>query len=77
MTFPPRSSCRKWRGCAADRLLIETDSPFLAPVPFRNKGRNEPAFVTRVAEVIAELRGATPAAIGDAARANFERVFKP
>ena len=41
-----------------DRLLIETDSPFLAPVPHRGK-RNEPAHVVRVAEAIAELRGTT------------------
>jgi TatD DNase family protein len=59
-----------------DRLLIETDSPFLAPVPFRGT-RNEPAHVIRVAEVIGELRGVAAAAIGEAARANFERLFKP
>jgi TatD DNase family protein len=59
-----------------DRMLIETDSPFLAPVPFRGK-RNEPSYVTHVAEVIGELRGTTAAAVGEAARANFERLFKP
>jgi TatD DNase family protein len=59
-----------------DRLLIETDSPFLAPVPFRGK-RNEPSYVTRVAEKIAELRGVDPTAVSEAARANFERLFKP
>jgi TatD DNase family protein len=59
-----------------DRLLIETDSPFLAPVPHRG-GRNEPAHVTRVAEVIAELRGTTPEAIGSATLDNFRRVFHP
>ncbi|HEX2121192.1 MAG TPA: TatD family hydrolase [Thermoanaerobaculia bacterium] len=59
-----------------DRLLIETDSPFLAPVPFRGT-RNEPSYVTRVADTIGELRGIDPAAVGDAARANFERLFKP
>jgi TatD DNase family protein len=59
-----------------DRLLIETDSPFLAPVPFRG-ARNEPAYVTRVAEVIGELRGVAAAAIGEAARENFERLFTP
>ena len=59
-----------------DRLLIETDSPFLAPVPFRGK-RNEPAYVTRVAETIAELRGSTAETISAAARENFERLFKP
>lgn len=59
-----------------DRLLIETDSPFLAPVPFRGK-RNEPSYVTRVAEVIAELRGTDADSVGEAARANFDRVFTP
>ncbi len=59
-----------------ERLLIETDSPFLAPVPFRGK-RNEPSYVTKVAEVIGELRGLAPEAVGDAARGNFERLFKP
>jgi TatD DNase family protein len=59
-----------------DRLLIETDSPFLAPVPFRG-ARNEPSYVTRVAEVVGELRGLSPAAVGEAARENFDRLFKP
>ena len=59
-----------------DRLLIETDSPFLAPVPHRGK-RNEPAHVVRVAEAIATLRGVPPGAIADATHANFERVFGP
>ena len=59
-----------------DRLLIETDSPFLAPVPFRGK-RNEPAYVTQVAEAIGRLRGLDAAAVGEAARANFERLFRP
>jgi TatD DNase family protein len=60
----------------SDRLLIETDSPFLAPVPYRGK-RNEPAFVARVAEVIAELRGVTAEEIGEATDANFTRLFNP
>jgi TatD DNase family protein len=59
-----------------ERLLIETDSPFLAPVPHRGT-RNEPANVVRVAETIAELRGTTAAEIGETARRNFERLFKP
>ncbi len=57
-----------------DRLLIETDAPFLAPPPHRGK-RNEPAFVVEVARKVAVLRGTTPDAIGAAARANFERLF--
>jgi len=59
-----------------DRLLIETDSPFLAPVPYRGK-RNEPAHVTRVAETIAELRATTAEVIARAARDNFARLFAP
>jgi TatD DNase family protein len=59
-----------------DRLLIETDSPFLAPVPYRGK-RNEPAYVVRVAEAIAEARGATAGDVGTAALENFTRLFKP
>ena len=59
-----------------DRLLIETDSPFLAPVPFRGK-RNEPAHVARVAEMIATLRGASFETIAAAALDNFTRLFNP
>ena len=59
-----------------DRLLVETDSPFLAPVPHRGK-RNEPAYVTRVAEVLAELRGTTVEEIGRATEANHIRLFNP
>jgi len=59
-----------------DRLLIETDSPFLAPVPHRG-GRNEPAYVARVAEVIGELRGESGEAIGAATQLNFGRLFNP
>jgi TatD DNase family protein len=59
-----------------DRLLIETDSPFLAPVPHRGK-RNEPAHVARVAEVIADLRGTTADAIASATHQNHVRLFTP
>jgi TatD DNase family protein len=59
-----------------DRLLIETDSPFLAPVPHRGK-RNEPAYVVRVAEAIAEARGARAGDVGAAALENFTRLFRP
>jgi TatD DNase family protein len=59
-----------------DRLLVETDSPFLSPVPLRGS-RNEPARVAVVTEAVAALRGTTAEAIGQATRANFDRLFKP
>lgn len=59
-----------------DRLLIETDSPFLAPVPHRGT-RNEPANVARVAQVIGEVRDVAADAIAEATRQNFVRVFNP
>lgn len=57
------------------RMLIETDSPYLAPVPYRGK-RNQPAFVRYVAEEIARLREATVEAIGAATSDNFFRLFR-
>ncbi len=57
-----------------DRLLIETDSPYLAPVPFRGK-TNEPAYVSHVAARVAELRGTTVEEIGQATTDNFFRLF--
>ncbi|WP_017470353.1 TatD family hydrolase [Amphibacillus jilinensis] len=57
-----------------DRLLIETDCPFLAPHPNRGK-RNEPAYVTLVADHIAELRGMTRDEVGRATTANAHRLF--
>jgi TatD DNase family protein len=59
-----------------DRLLIETDSPYLAPVPHRGK-RNEPAHVALVADHIAALRGDTPDRIREATAATFRRIFGP
>ncbi len=59
-----------------DRFLIETDSPYLAPVPFRGE-RNEPARVSRVAEVIGETRGATATEIGQRTTKNFGALFAP
>jgi len=57
----------------ADRILVETDAPYLAPVPRRGK-RNEPAFVVETARKLAELRGTTIEAITEATSANFERI---
>ena len=58
-----------------DRLLVETDAPFLAPPPHRGK-RNEPAFVVEVARRVAALRGVEPAAVGELARRNYARLFR-
>jgi TatD DNase family protein len=57
-----------------DRLLIETDAPYLAPVPHRGK-TNEPAFVRHVGERLAEIRGVSADRIGDVTTENFRRVF--
>jgi TatD DNase family protein len=59
-----------------DRLLIETDCPFLAPVPYRGK-RNEPAYVVEVARCIAELRGLQIEEVAGLTKANFQTLFDP
>ena len=58
-----------------DRLLIETDSPYLAPVPYRGK-RNDPSYVVHVAEKIADLRGMTLSSIEEQTTSNFFNLFK-
>jgi TatD DNase family protein len=58
-----------------ERLLVETDAPFLAPPPHRGK-RNEPAFVVEVARKVAAVRQASLEEVGQAARANFMRLFR-
>jgi len=57
-----------------EKLLVETDSPYLAPVPFRGKS-NEPAYVRHTAEFVAELRGVPYETIRDASTENFYRLF--
>jgi TatD DNase family protein len=58
-----------------ERMLIETDSPYLAPTPFRGK-RNEPAYVAHVAQAIAALRESDAETIGHATSQNFFQLFK-
>lgn len=60
--------------CPTDRLLVETDAPYLAPVPHRGK-RNEPAFVRTVAEALARARGEPVEALGQRTTENARRVF--
>jgi len=76
VTFKNAASMREVAAAVPmDRFFIETDSPFLTPVPFRGK-RNEPARVGLVAEKVAELRGLEAAQIAEASWANASRFFK-
>lgn len=63
------------RAAPPERLLIETDCPFLAPVPYRGK-RNEPAFVVETAKKLAELQGVSVEAIARITSNNFKQLFK-
>ena len=60
--------------CPPDRLLIETDSPYLTPVPFRGK-RNEPAYIRWVAEEVARVRGIDPEELSERTWSNAEALF--
>lgn len=59
----------------ADRLLVETDAPYLAPVPYRGK-RNEPAWVAQVVEALADVRGESTGAVVQASQNSFVRLFE-
>lgn len=75
LTFPKAEELRQIaKATPSDRYLIETDSPYLAPVPFRGKS-NRPAWVARVAEKLAEVRGVPEAVVGSQSTANFKRLF--
>ena len=58
----------------ADRVLVETDAPYLAPGPYRGK-RNEPAYVVETARVLAQVRGVSEAEIAQQTTANFFQLF--
>ena len=76
VTFPKSDALREIaRAVPAERLLIETDAPFLAPVPRRGK-RNEPAFVIHTAAVLAELLGVPEADLHDLTSRNFHALFR-
>ena len=75
LTFPSAGALRAIaQALPLDRLLVETDCPFLAPMPDRGK-RNEPAFVSRTAAVLARLRGISPEELARQTTANFFRFF--
>jgi TatD DNase family protein len=73
VTFPRAGALRDvLRLVPADRLLVETDAPYLAPVPHRGK-RNEPAFLAETVRVLAEVRGVSIEALAEQLHANFDR----
>jgi TatD DNase family protein len=77
VTFPRSAEIREVAAFVpADRLLIETDAPYLAPVPHRGK-RNEPAFVARVLEGVAALRGVPGEALREQLVLNFDALLGP
>jgi TatD DNase family protein len=76
VTFPKAEATHECaRRVPADRFLVETDCPFLAPVPRRGQ-RNEPAFVAAVAARVAELRGESLAQVAQVSTANAVRLFR-
>jgi TatD DNase family protein len=77
VTFPNAAGVREAAGMVPlDRLLVETDAPYLAPASMRGK-RNEPSFVVTTAHRLAELRGEPFEAFAAATTANFERLCLP
>ncbi len=75
LTYPAAAVIREAAALApADRILVETDSPFLAPVPFRGQ-RNEPALVRQTADALAHLRGITSQQLTQLTTQNFETLF--
>jgi TatD DNase family protein len=75
VTFPKSADLRDAaRAVPLDRLLVETDSPYLAPVPFRGR-RNEPGYVVRTLELLAEVRGVAREALGADLVRNFDTLF--
>jgi len=76
LTFPKADGLREAARITPDeRILLETDCPYLAPVPYRGK-RNEPAFVVDTARRLAEIRGTTPEAIAALTTTNFQKLAK-
>lgn len=76
LTFPKSGELRAIAAdLPAERVLVETDAPYLAPVPFRGK-RNEPAHVAHTARMLAEVRGVSVEEIGALTTGNFRRLFR-
>lgn len=76
ITFRKAEALRQTiRAVPLESLLVETDAPYLAPVPKRGK-RNEPAYTAHTAAVVADVKGVTPAELAEATTANFFRLFR-
>lgn len=77
VTFPRAGALRETaKMIPADRLLVETDAPYLAPVPHRGK-RNEPAWVVQVVDMLAAVREVAPTDLSNQVTENFVRLFQP
>ena len=75
LTYPRSIDIREAAAIApVDRILVETDCPFLAPIPHRGQ-RNEPALVTHTAAALADLRGISPEEVATITTENFHRLF--
>lgn len=75
LTFPKSTELREIAAAVPlERLLVETDSPYLAPVPFRGK-RNEPAYTVHTAKILAEVKGMTPETLAALTTRNFKTLF--
>ena len=75
MTFKKADDLREVvKRVPLDRILVETDSPYLAPIPHRGK-RNEPSFVVHTAQMVAELKGISVDALAKQTTENFFRLF--
>jgi TatD DNase family protein len=75
VTFPSAAELREAAsGCPLQQMLVETDSPYLTPVPHRGKP-NEPAYVPLVGEAIARLKGVSPGEVATATAANAAAIF--
>ena len=75
LTYPKSTAIQEVAASApADRILVETDAPFLTPIPLRGQG-NEPSYVVHTAAFLAQLRGVTAGEIAQVTTANFHRLF--